>query len=185
MDKSINKLFIFMSILSLFIYPFSTYGSVLVGAISLILSILLIKEKDLTSKVLQPFILLCFIVIIKSVFTLILYMIQRFAYIGEANYKLINSISDTLYFIDAMLYIFVLIFIIISIICFCKNLDIPFVSNLSNKILGIENSQSSNNKPKKHKKPTTIIIDGTNKKKDNAVKVEGQNLTDSTDETNN
>ncbi len=185
MDKSINKLFIFMSILSLFIYPFSTYGSVLVGAIALILSILLIKEKELTSKVLQPFILLCFIVIIKSVFTLILYMIQRFAYIGEANYKLINNISDALYFIDAMLYIFVLIFIVVSIICFFKNLDIPFVSNLSNKILGIENSQSSENKPKKHKKPTTIIIDGTNKKKDNAVEIEVQNTKDSTDETNN
>lgn len=167
MEKGINKLLIVLSILSLFIYPFSIYGSVLLGATALILSLLLVKEKETTSKVLQPFVFLCLIVVIRSVFTLILGMIQKFALVGTYNSNLMSSISKTLNIIDAIIYIALILFIIVAIVFMLLNKDIPLVSNITNKLVGIESAKEpkSPKDNKKNKKQTTIIIDATNKNK--------------------
>lgn len=150
--EKINKVFVYMALLALFIYPLSIYGSILVVATALILSITLVKDKGQTSKVLQPTILLVSLVVVRSVFALILAIIQKFASVAE-NYRVVTNISNTINVIDALLLIVLIAFISIATVFIVMNKDIPFVEWVANKILGIETQ-----KPAKQRKESDPVV---------------------------
>ena len=152
--EKINKVFVYMALLALFIYPLSIYGSVLVAVTALILSITLVKQKEQTSKVLQPVLMIGSIVVVRSVFVLILSIIQKFASVAE-NYKVVTNINKTINVIDAILLIVLIAFIALATVFIVMDKNIPFVEWVSNKVLGIETEKPA--KQKKEKEPTVVV----------------------------
>lgn len=156
--EKINKVFVYMALLALFIYPLSIYGSVLVAVTALVLSITLVKEKEQTTKVLQPVLMLGSLVVVRSVFALILAIIQKFASVAE-NYEVVSNINKTINVIDAILLIVLIAFIVLATVFIVMDKDIPFVEFVSNKILGIETQKPE--KQRKEKEPTVVVREKT------------------------
>ncbi len=177
--EKVNKVFIYMALLALFVYPLSIYGSIIIAVTALVLSIVLVKNKEQTGKVLQPVLMTVAIVVARSIFALILSIIQRFASIAE-NYEVVNNVNKALSCIDAIFLIVLIIFIVVATVFIVINKDIPIAEYFSNKILGIHTEKQSykkeveptvavkteskqqNSSVKKTKKGT-IIIDATKK----------------------
>ncbi len=156
MEKNFGKILIVLSIFGLAIYPFSIYGSIIFSLLVLLSAGLILKDKAVTGKVLQPFLLLATVVFVNSVISFVWQIMTYFAqlganYYGSGFYKFLIK-SD--YFISAILLLYLLIFGIITIIFMASGKEVPLYGPLSKKILNNHES-----KPEPNEKEGEIVIE--------------------------
>lgn len=150
MNRTRDFMLIVLSFIAILIFPLTIYGSIIVGLTTVILGKYLKIEDNYNCNILQNTIFLGFVSIIKGIYSLIIIIINTFArlsnsYISSGFYNFINKFELTL---NAVLYLFILVYIIMAIIYFIKNKKIPVIGKLANNII--------NPKPKTESKKVEI-----------------------------
>lgn len=116
------------------------FAAIVVGIIPICIASFGVKDKKLTSKTLQPFIVMGAVAILRLFLDCLFFMILAGTgdYNVQAAYLIIQIILAVLLYV---LEIVVLVFI-------CLGKDVPVVGSFANKIVGIEEAKKAENKTK-------------------------------------
>lgn len=157
-----SKLVIMLSIASLVMYELNLLASIAIAVTALIVAIFGVKDDKTTSRVLQVNILLGSVLALRGVLTIIVDMIEYFARLdGQYYNSVLNSnIAGFRYVMSAMYLIFILSFLVLSIVMFALDRDIPVADKLANKIVGA----TSKAKDRKSEKADKVEIEEPSEK---------------------
>ena len=145
MEKRKN-LFVVLSVASLVLYPINDLACIILCLTSLLCSVLILKSKETTIKVLQPTLMLASLYILRSVLAIIINTITNFAMLKDNYYstKLYHNITDFNRIMSSIYLIALFIYLVTTIICFSVKKDVPLFGCLSKKLAN--NKTKDNNK---------------------------------------
>lgn len=145
MNRTRDFMLIVLSFIAILIFPLNIYGSVIVGLSTVLISKYLNVDTTYNVDILQNFIFLVFISVIKGAYSLVIIIINTFArlsnsYFGSGFYNFLNKFELIL---NAVLYLFILVYIIMAIIYFVKNKKLPAIGKLADRIVTPKSKQEN------------------------------------------
>lgn len=163
--KKINLFAICLAVFALILYPINDLACVLVMLTALTTAVFVIKDKELTAKVLQPALMLGTLYAIRSVFAIILGIISNFGQLSSNYYygNLYENISNFNRILSAVCLILVLVYLVLTLVFFIIKKDIPLFGNLSNKILGKQEKVTEKQNSSKQKTAEQVDVEKKDK----------------------
>ena len=157
-----SKLVIMLAIASLVMYELNLLVSIALAVTALIVAIFGVKDDKTTSRVLQVNILLGSVIALRGVLTIIVDMIEYFARLDGQYYNsvLSSNITGFRYVMSAIYLICILSFLVLSIVMFVLDRDIPVADKLANRIVGA----TSKTKARKNEKADKVEIEEPSEK---------------------
>lgn len=131
-----KKFLIGLSVFSLVFYPLDTQVTVLLALGAILLSAFVLKDKETTAKTLQPALLIAPVYVLRSVIGIVFSIINNFArnaenYYTSGFYEFYSAFSNVM---SAVYLILAVLAIVVLLVCFLKNKDVPVVGNWANKL---------------------------------------------------
>ena len=129
-------LFIVLAVSSLVLYPINDLACILICLTSLLSSVLILKDKQTTIKVLQPTLMVATLYSIRSILAIIVSTINNFAMLKDNYYSssIYENITKYNRVMSAIYLIVTFIFIVTTIICFSIKKNTPVYGCLAKKI---------------------------------------------------
>lgn len=142
-----KSLFMVLAIASLVLYPINDLACILLCLTSLLLSVLVLKDKETTIKVLQPTLMVATLYSLRSVLAIIVNTITNFAMLKDNYYSsnLYENVTKFNRIMSSIYLIITLVFIVTTIICFALKKNTPGYGCLAKKVAGEKTSNPKTN----------------------------------------
>lgn len=144
MNKSMQAFLISLVFIGVLLFAVPTLGpfcSVLFGIIPVLVAMFGVKDKQTSSKTLQPYIILAAIAVVRLFFDFLFYIIITMG--GDVNAQMAYLI------IQVILLIVLVALEIVALVFICLKKDVPVVGGWANKIAGVEEKSQSKKAAKK------------------------------------
>ena len=133
-----GKYAIILAVLSLIMYPINDIVCVGLMVVAMSYAILAVKDREVILKVAQPALIIMLLYSLRAILAVIVGIINNIAMLGENYYSSQLYENITAYnCISSIIFMFlILIFAVMTIVCFALRKDIPGFGCVARKIIG-------------------------------------------------